>query len=66
MQVNFDLAIETALQIENEMRALPQRRKAMTEAELDQKLSDLATAVSNLTETLKIIRRQANDRKECS
>lgn len=66
MDLNFDLAIETVLQIENELRALPQRRKAMTEAEQDQKLGDLATAVGNIAETLKDIRRKAKEPKECS
>lgn len=58
----IDQAHATAVSLRGELHALPERRKAMTDDELDEKLRTLAGIVGNHVDLIKEIQQQiAND-----
>lgn len=64
MGANIDQVVATATSLTGELLALPERRKAMTDIELDEKLGNLATVADNLAEIAKELQRQAENLKE--
>lgn len=60
----IDQAHATAVSLRGELHALPERRKAMTDDELDEKLKTLAAIVGNHADLIREIQHQIDSDKE--
>lgn len=64
MDAGIDQIVADATALRGELHALRSKIKVMNDAELDDKLSNLATAADNLAEHAKAAQRKVEDAKE--